>query len=65
MKVSDALFKEWFAFGIMRLIECMDVDPTLAFVAVAGPYEVNWCSLGLHDWISYECKTGKLFRVGG
>lgn len=35
MKVSDAIVKKWFEFGISRLIDRMDFDPTYAFVAVA------------------------------
>lgn len=31
MKVLDAVVKKWFNFRILRLIEHMNVDPTLAF----------------------------------
>lgn len=41
MRVTKATIKEWFDYGILRLIDGMQVDPTLAFVAVACLYEVD------------------------
>lgn len=39
--VPIAMVKKWSGIGILRLIECVDVDPTLAFFAVASFYEVK------------------------
>lgn len=35
MCIPKALMKEWFDYGILKLIYCMEVDPALAFVAMA------------------------------
>lgn len=49
MKVPDASFKECFDFGMLRLIDRMNVDPTFVYVAVAIVCKVDWYALGLHD----------------
>lgn len=64
--------------GILRLIELMKVDATLAFVAASIPVDlaqtshsvarlgkIDWDALGSHDWFRYNYKTGKLYRVSG
>lgn len=40
---------EGFDFRVLLLIGRMDVDPTLAFVAVARLCKIDWHCLGSHD----------------
>lgn len=54
MKVRNAIVKEWFNCGNQQLIDHMDVDPTLASVAVVRLCEVDRYALGLHDWFPYS-----------
>lgn len=49
MKVLNGMAKEWLDFGILRLIDRMDVDPTLTFVAVARLCEVDRLAPVLYD----------------
>lgn len=49
----------------MQLLDPIDVDLTLAFVAVARPCKIDWYYFALHDLFPYECMTGKLSRVCG
>lgn len=63
MRVSDAMVKEWFDFGISWLIDRIHVNSILAFVAVAYLCKGDWDALGSHDRFSYEYKTGKLCCV--
>lgn len=61
-KVPDAVLEKCFDFGTLWLIEATDVDLTLAFVAVAGFYEVEGYDLGSHDCFLYGYMTRKLSR---
>lgn len=46
-----------------RLI--LDVDPTMAFDAVARLFKVDWSALDFLYWLSYEYRSEKLFCVSG
>lgn len=54
MKVPDAKVKELFDFSILRLIDRTDVDPTLAFVAVARLCMVDWYACSSLDWFLHK-----------
>lgn len=63
MRLSKAMMKKWFDYGVQRLTKRTEVGPVLAFVAVIRFCEVNCDALGSHDWFPYEHKTGKRSRV--
>lgn len=63
--VLKAMNQEWFDYSFPRLIDSMEVDPTLAFVSVAILRDSDRDVLRSHDWFPYENKTGKLSRVDG
>lgn len=52
-------------YDILRLIEHVEVDRALAFVAGARLCGVDGDVLGSRNWFPYEFKTGKPSRVGG
>lgn len=41
MCVPQVMIKEWFVYGILRLIDRTEEEPTLGFVMVARPYEIS------------------------
>lgn len=49
MKVLIAMVKKWFDFSLLGLIGRMEVDRTLAFVAVARSCEGYWDALDSND----------------
>lgn len=42
LRVPIPLIKEWISFGILRLLNRMDVNPVLTFVAIARLCKVDW-----------------------
>lgn len=64
MHVPRAMTKKWVGNDISRLIDRMEIDPTLAIAAVARLCEVGRNVLDSHDWFFYDYRTGKLFCVG-
>lgn len=53
MCVPKEMIKDWFDYGILRLIKHMKINQTLTFVAVAHLYQVNWDSLSSQDLFAY------------
>lgn len=49
IKVPDTMIEEWFKFGILRLIYCVNVDPNLSYNAVARLGEVVCNAHGSHN----------------
>lgn len=45
-------------------MHCVEKVPTSAFFGLTCLRNFDWNTFGLHDWISYDYKTGKLSRAG-
>lgn len=65
LRLLDAMVKERFNSNILRMIVYMDVNPTLAFIAIPFLCEVNWQALGSDNRFPYKYKTRNLSRVWG
>lgn len=65
LRVPFLLIKKWFPFGFLRLLDTMDVNPVLAFVAIARLCETNWSALDDQSWFSYEYDEGTLIILRG
>lgn len=61
------LIKELFSSAILRLLDCVDFNPVLAFVAVVRLCEVDCFALGLGEqsWVQYEYDDGFLIILKG
>lgn len=58
------MIKEWFEYDILRFIVEMEVDTSLAFVAVVRLCEIEYGVSDSHDFYPYGYKTRNLTRVG-
>lgn len=63
MTAPNGVIKVWLEFEILRMIDRMDVDPTLALVPVARTCKVAWHAVGMRDWFPYKYKTRNLIFV--
>lgn len=45
-------------FGILRLLDRLDVDPALILVAILCVCEVDWSALDNRNWFPYEYRDG-------
>lgn len=63
MEVHDAMVKDCFDSGILRLVYRMRVDPALLFFVMTPLYEFDWYDIGLHDLFLYKYTTEKMSRV--
>lgn len=62
LRVPFLLIKKWVSLGILRLLDHIDIDSVLAFVAIARlcKVEVDWTALGDQLYFSYEYDKGVL-----
>lgn len=60
LRVPFLLIKEWFSFGILRLLERIDANPLLAFFAIARLCEFDRSALGDQWRFLYEYDEGML-----
>lgn len=65
----DSCFKtminEWFDYGILGLIDCVELKPTLSFFGMACLSKIECDAFGAHVWFYYEYKTRKKALEGG
>lgn len=52
--VSLCSIKLWYAWGICRLLQIMEVDPVLALVAKGRLTEINWVAVADQNRFSYN-----------
>lgn len=64
MCVPDAMIEKWLSYSILRLIDRMEVDPSLAFIALSCLCEFDWDAFRSSDQFSSEYKTWKQSPLG-
>lgn len=61
--VPDTMNNEWFNYDFLRVSDRTKLDTILAFVTVAGLWEIHWDVLDSQGWSPFHRKAGKLCRV--
>lgn len=63
IQVLSGNAQEWFDLDILVLLDPMNVNCVIAFIAVVRVDGVDWSALGSQDWFPYVYDTGKLIFI--